>query len=195
MPLPLGTAPHPTDAYNIVALLTPTKLVVVGLKPAPRTWFKCPHETPSEDVRPSSKSKSRMRGTLAWFPSVLPQSIDKVDQVLPEQKLTPTTPTLVYCWGNSLRLIRVWETKTKQSARNPRSGKTTEVEMGQIVFESAGKWEVAGGEAVLAIQWLNVNVGSFTSFLISAYELRRTFSFVLANRCLDCFNITSVRCA
>lgn len=31
--LPLGTAVHPTDAYQIVALLTPTKLVMVGLKP------------------------------------------------------------------------------------------------------------------------------------------------------------------
>ncbi|PPQ98630.1 hypothetical protein CVT24_003963 [Panaeolus cyanescens] len=34
-PLPLGTVPHLSDNHHVVALLTPTKLVVVGLKPTP----------------------------------------------------------------------------------------------------------------------------------------------------------------
>jgi vacuolar protein sorting-associated protein 8 len=162
-PLPLGTSPHPTDLYNIVALLTPAKLVIVGLKPTPRTWFKCPREVAEES---NSKSRSRWKGTLAWFPSVLP-GVTSADQELSNKKgrhsgggkLAGSVPMLVYSWGNNLYLIRVSESRIKQSTRNMRTGKVSEVDVGTIVFEEAGKWSAE--EDILAVQWLNVNVGSF----------------------------------
>src|ERR1700733_1456676 len=40
MALPIATSPHPTDAFNIIALLTPLKLVIVGLKPSPKTRYR-----------------------------------------------------------------------------------------------------------------------------------------------------------
>lgn len=157
-PLPLGTSPHATDTYNVVALLTPTKLVVVSLKPKPRTWFKCPREV---DEGGSSKSKSKWKGSMAWFPSVMSSVASDKTGASTNDHGTPssTTPMLVYTWGNSLRLIRVTESRTKQMAQNPRTGKTAEVEVGRIVYEDVGHW--SADDDVLAVQWLNANVGSF----------------------------------
>ena len=159
-PLPLGTSPHPTDAYNIVALLTPAKLVIVGLKPSAKTWLRRAREGEDDSPRP----KSRWKGTLAWWPSVLPGA---TKSVLAEKGATngkdlsvPTTPILVYSWGSAVYLLRVSEAKVKQTVRSARTGKSSEVELGTIVFEDAGKWNV--DDDILAVQWLNTNVGSFS---------------------------------
>ncbi|KAF7428647.1 Vacuolar protein sorting-associated protein 8 [Pleurotus ostreatus] len=111
MPLPLGTSPHPTDAYNIIALLTPKKLVVVSLKPTPKTWFKCTRE----DVR-----GSRRRGAMSWYPSVVPGAAES--SVKPSSKAEPgTIPVLAYSWGKTLYFIKVFES-------------------GNLVHEAFGKW-------------------------------------------------------
>lgn len=164
-PLPLGTSPHATDQYNVIALLTPTKLVVVGLKPTPRTWFKCVREV---DEGGLWRSKSKFKGTMAWYPSVLPHSGSKV--VFEKQRpittledAIPTTPSLVYTWGRALHIVRVRESRTKQLSENPRTGKTSEIEVGRIVYEDAGFWSAE--DDILSVQWLNANVGSFTSAL------------------------------
>ncbi|KAI7859751.1 hypothetical protein BDC45DRAFT_563794 [Circinella umbellata] len=39
-PLPLGQIPHPAENFGLVALLTPYKMIIVGLKPAPQTQYK-----------------------------------------------------------------------------------------------------------------------------------------------------------
>lgn len=158
-PLPLGTTPHPTDPYNVIALLTPTKLVVVALKPTPKTWFKCTRDL--DDEPEESRSKHRWTGTLSWYPSVIPTT-EKAAGVPNgnDHTSTPTTPMLAFTWGHSMRLIRVDESKVKQSARNTRTGKTSEVEVGAIGFESVVKWSAE--DPILAVEWLNANVGSFT---------------------------------
>lgn len=162
MPLPLGTTSHPTDAYNVVALLTSTKLVIVGLKPTPKTWFKCPREIEQDPDLP--RTKLSLKGSLSWFPSVLPNSSGKVE-VVENNPLyhfsSPTNPRLVYSWGRTLYILQVFESKVKQTFRNSRSGKASEVEVGTIGFENLGKW--SANDDILAVQWLNVNVGSFTS--------------------------------
>lgn len=158
-PLPLGTVPHTTDAYNVVALLTPTKLVVVGLKPTPRTWFKCPREV---DEGGSWRTKSKWRGTLAWYPSVLPSPTASADSASHSKDIeTVTLPMLVYTWGHVLHIIKVSESKNMRGMRNNKTGKTSEVEIGSIAYTHVGKWRAEGD--ILAIQWLNANVGSFTS--------------------------------
>jgi len=157
-PLPLGVLPHPTDAYDVVALLTPTKLVVVGLRPTPKTWFKCPR-----DVDEGQLSKAHMKGAIAWYPSV-PQS--QTDLSVPQtngKKLQPENglvdmrnPILAYSWGNSLRFITVSEKRFKQKVQNTKTGRTSEIEIGSIVFQESGRW--TSEETILAIQWLNSNV-------------------------------------
>ncbi|OBZ70877.1 Vacuolar protein sorting-associated protein 8 [Grifola frondosa] len=66
-PLPFGTASHSTDSYHLIALLTPIKLVIVGLKPSPKTWYRRHRE-----VEEAGGSKAKFKGALAWFPSVVP---------------------------------------------------------------------------------------------------------------------------
>ncbi|KDR75858.1 hypothetical protein GALMADRAFT_97807 [Galerina marginata CBS 339.88] len=167
-PLPLGTTPHPTDGYNTVALLTPTKLVIVGLKPTPRTWFKCPREI---DEGGSWKSRSKWIGSLAWFPSILRPSVAAAGIELSSTSDQPTVPLLVYSWGSSLHLIRVFESRIKQFVKNPKTGKSHEVEIGTITHERFGKWSV--DEDILALQWLNYNqIVITTRRTLGIYDLK-----------------------
>ncbi|OAX39993.1 hypothetical protein K503DRAFT_688475 [Rhizopogon vinicolor AM-OR11-026] len=169
--LPLGPLPHPTDAYQIVALLTPTKLVVVGLKPTPKTWLKVMRD----EQQLSSDVGFRRRGCLAWFPSVQDSSTEKVTNAKnakngKQPQRTPTHPILSYSWGSHVYLLRVYEQKIKQTVSNSRTGKTSEVEVGTLVFEEAGKWTM--DDAVLALQWLNVNqLAIFTASTLSVYDV------------------------
>ncbi|KAH7926724.1 hypothetical protein BV22DRAFT_1008463 [Leucogyrophana mollusca] len=167
--LPLGTSPHSTDGYHLVALLTPSKLVIVGLKPTPKTWLRRPRE---DDPR-SSKPRNRRRGTLSWFPSV---PVEPEGQVGKKKKngvdrLAPAHPTLIYSWGSTLRLLRVSETKIKQSVASSRTGKVNEVEVGTLVFEEAGGWFME--DEILAIQWMSLSqVAIFTAANLSVYDVR-----------------------
>lgn len=151
-PLPLGTSPHVTDNYQVIALLTPTKLVLVGLRPSPKTWFKCPRGI---DEGAASRTDSKWHGTLAWFPSMA-SSIPTSTQVTDKSDDAPD-PLLVYTWGNSVHLIRITEVKVKQVIRSGQ--KTKSVEVGTIVHEEVCKWSTL--EDVLSIQWLNSNVCLF----------------------------------
>ena len=59
-----------------------------------------------------------------------------------------------------MHLIRVSESKLVQTVKDAKTGKTSKVEVGRIVFEEVGSWNAS--DDILALQWLNVNVGSFT---------------------------------
>ncbi|KAH7914153.1 Golgi CORVET complex core vacuolar protein 8-domain-containing protein [Hygrophoropsis aurantiaca] len=149
--LPLGPSLHSTDAYQLVALLTPSKLVIVGLKPTPKTWLK---RMRNEDTH-SPQTKNRRCGALSWFPSVpvethVQESKKKSNGV---DHLPPTHPILTYSWGNTIHLVRVSETKIKQSVASSRTGKVNEVEVGTLVFEEIGGWNTE--DDILAIQWLS----------------------------------------
>ncbi|KAF8893789.1 Golgi CORVET complex core vacuolar protein 8-domain-containing protein [Infundibulicybe gibba] len=172
-PLPMGSSSHVTDKYNIIALLTPTKIVVVGLKPTPKTWFKCVRQ--ANEGGPW-KSKTRWKGNLAWFPSVLhPQgkiNQPKIGSIIDASlESTSTTPCLVYTWGSVMHFIRVSESRSVQSVRNPRSGKTQEVEIGRISYEDAGLWTAE--EDIFMVQWLNVNqVVVLLPSTLAVYDIR-----------------------
>lgn len=161
-PLPLGTSQHATDSYNIIGMLTPTKLVVVGLKPTPRTWFKCPRQV---DEGGSWRSKSKWIGCLAWFPSVFKTSSSspKTDTAANDMNGSSaasdqTVPILAYSWGTSLHFLTVSENKFKQVVKNEKTGKTAEVDVGAISYENVGSW--TADENILAMQWLNHKVRS-----------------------------------
>ena len=135
-----------------------SKLVIVGLKPTPKTWLRAPRE-PEE-----GGGKTKWKGTLSWFPSVsISQGSPKKAVNGKDEAAPATTPILVYTWGNSLRLLKVTEVRGRETVRNPRTGKTTEMEVGRMAFEDAGRW--AAPSDILASQWLNANVGSFAAFL------------------------------
>lgn len=155
-PLPLGPSPHPTDIYQLIALLTPAKLVIVGLKPSPKTWYRA-----HRDADEGNSSKSKFKGVLAWFPSIASGTTIQADHLNGKARTAQPDgmlPMLVYGWGKILNLLRVSESKTTQEVKNAKTGKMTRMEVGRIVLQEVGKWTVGGD--VLALQWLNVNVGS-----------------------------------
>jgi len=156
-PLPLGTCPHRTDGYNLVAMVTPVKLVIVGLKPKPTTWYRRLRQD-NEERGP----RDRWKGTLAWFPSVEdPSSPSESPPSKSRSKQEPrgTMPMLIFSWGSQFHLIRVSEKKVIQSVKNAKTGKVSEVEFGAIAIEEVSAWAV--DEVVLAVRWLSANVGSF----------------------------------
>ncbi|EIN11934.1 hypothetical protein PUNSTDRAFT_62414 [Punctularia strigosozonata HHB-11173 SS5] len=152
-PLPLGTGPSPTDAYNVVALLTPMKLVIVGLKPSPKTWYRR-----HRDEEDGKGNRSRWRGTLAWFPSMLTSESEKHTPAssrlwkrAPKEEPRFSLPVLAYSWGPTLRSI--------------------EIEVGSLVFRELISWEA--GDDILALQWLNVNqVLVATTEELVVYDIR-----------------------
>ncbi|KAI6134537.1 Golgi CORVET complex core vacuolar protein 8-domain-containing protein [Pisolithus croceorrhizus] len=158
--LPLGTAPHPTDVYQLVAMLTPSKLIVVGMRPTPKTWLKHLREG-----TPDTTASDRCRGTLAWYPSI------KASEGKKDDISEPTSPVIAYSWGKVVQIMRVSETKIKQVATNSRTGKKREIDVGTLVFQNRGKW--VGDDTVLALQWLNVNqLVVFTAVSLLVYDVR-----------------------
>ncbi|KAF8633263.1 hypothetical protein AX17_004439 [Amanita inopinata Kibby_2008] len=185
-PLPLGVSPHVTDSYHVIAMLTPTKLVVVGLRPSPRTWFKCPRGL---DEGGSRKSGSKWRGTLAWYPSMTSTIPASSNGNHADTTGNSLDPILAYTWGNSVHLIKITETRAKQVIRNSRNGKTKSVEVGRIVFEDLCKWSTQ--DDVLSLQWLNANqLVVFTSTALQVLDARN--GNVIEHIAFDSVNLVSL---
>ncbi|KPV77801.1 uncharacterized protein RHOBADRAFT_33991 [Rhodotorula graminis WP1] len=115
-PLPLGPAPHPpTDGLSLIALLTPTKLVVVGLRPAPRTWYRVGYSHDGDGDGDEARGYAA-RGVLAWWPSARRAGTDAAaqdegrEQVDVERKREAEEPgedpLLVWAWGRRVHLVR-----------------------------------------------------------------------------------------
>lgn len=165
-PLPLGPAPHPSDTHSLVALLTPSKLIIVGLKPSPRTWWRLPHQQPVEDGKKSSAAAVEdLCGALAWRPSVPrgPASSPK-----PQQKSTKNPepngidPLLAFSRGRTTRLVRVISEPPTRSAAMKAANGSWGIEndgatgMSRVRFEETGSWGSDG--PVSGLQWLSERV-------------------------------------
>nr|XP_018259033.1 uncharacterized protein I303_08576 [Kwoniella dejecticola CBS 10117]OBR81191.1 hypothetical protein I303_08576 [Kwoniella dejecticola CBS 10117] len=82
LPLPLDEQSHAIDRHLLSALLTPTKLVVVGMKPNPKTWFR------------------KMRGNLGGeFGGLTGTALWRWS--------TTNNPSLVYSWGSLVQILHV----------------------------------------------------------------------------------------
>lgn len=159
LPLPLGTIAHPTDSYQLVALLTPIKLVIVGLKPTAKTWFRRHRE--GDDIE---GKRSRWRGCLSWFPSwgAVKEVNGKANGARTangrqaKEPLVATDPVLAYAWGRTLNVLRTSEQRISQKVQNKKTGKVEKVEIGKVNFADCGS--VTFRSDILALQWLNANV-------------------------------------
>lgn len=186
-PLPIASSAHPTDSLNLIAILTPIKLVIVGLKPSPRTWYRR-HRGGQE----GDSSLSTWRGSLAWFPSVStppPEGMDSLGLVgvnasKPRQTQKGATaegtrPVLAYSWGRTVMLLKVrsdetpsasgggsspWKKKKANSTKAaPAGNKQKPLQPVRLLFEEAGEWATQGD--ILALQWLNVHVGILSLYI------------------------------
>ncbi|GAA5837898.1 hypothetical protein JCM11251_004692 [Rhodosporidiobolus azoricus] len=168
-PLPLGPAPHsPSDSLSLVALLTPTKLVVVGLKPSPRTWHRVTFPRDWEGAapgRPFGHGQDReevergfaVSGVVGWWPSAKKAGEEanekeggaKGKKVEEEQG---EDPVLAWAWGRRVGLLRV------QGWAPPRAGpggKAAPASVG-VEFEELEGWTC--DRPVLALRWYNERI-------------------------------------
>ncbi|KAF8513125.1 Golgi CORVET complex core vacuolar protein 8-domain-containing protein [Hysterangium stoloniferum] len=153
--LPLGSCAHSTESYNLIALLTPAKLVIVALKPSPRTWFR-KHR---HDINETVPGSSRFRGCLAWFPSIDIHSTtnDGPSAISQQPKGLGTHPVLAYSWGREIYLLRISETRVQQKVKSSKTPeKFTIVDVGKLEFEEVLRWST--DVDYWAIQWLNVHL-------------------------------------
>ncbi|KAG8715568.1 Vacuolar protein sorting-associated protein 8 [Ceratobasidium sp. 394] len=150
--LPLGTAPHPTDTYQIQALITPAKVIVVGLKPTPKTWLR--------RHNPNQGQNTRNEPLLAWFPAFAPsEDVNKQANRKSsgkEKALLAAPPMLVYTWGYTLHFLRVREEHVTQRVRDEKNGSVQNVQVGVLAFEELGTIGLGAEGGARAVQWLNV---------------------------------------
>ncbi|KAF9510041.1 hypothetical protein BS47DRAFT_1396315 [Hydnum rufescens UP504] len=195
--LPIASSAHPTDSFNLIALLTPIKLVIVGLKPSPRTWYRR-HRGGQE----GDSNLSTWRGNLAWFPSVStppPEGADALKLLGENPSLAQqghkgvvaevTKPVLAYSWGRTIILLKVradeapsppprdggsssWKIKKANPAATAPVGKKQKpLHPVKLAFEEAGEWVTRGD--ILALQWLNINqLMVLTATSLDVYDAR-----------------------
>jgi hypothetical protein len=155
-PLPLGTIPHPTDAYNIVAIITSFKLVIVALKPSPKTWLR---KRRVEDRYAAVVNGAAVTpaACIAWYPAV---TVKDEDSMTGEMKTTQ--PTLLYTWGSTVRLIRVREDLPEHLRKSQK--RDMPHEQGRLIFDETGSWNAES--EIRAVQWLNAHVGASIYFVV-----------------------------
>ncbi|GAA5820930.1 hypothetical protein JCM3770_002634 [Rhodotorula araucariae] len=175
-PLPLGPAPHPpTDGLSLVALLTPTKLVVVGLKPAPRTWYRVSfprgHGSGPRLEREGDERGHATRGVLGWWPSARravdepATSRDGGGPDAEERKKEAGAeagedPLLAWAWGRRVRIVRVKGAKggaPPPPRRTPVGAlKPLPPSPASVDFEEMDGWDCES--PVLGLRWYNDRV-------------------------------------
>ncbi|KAM0789534.1 hypothetical protein ACM66B_000349 [Microbotryomycetes sp. NB124-2] len=127
--LPLGPGSHPSDSHSLIALITPTKLVVVGLKPKPRTWWRAMPRKDNFDTRRNQGQDFAQMGVLTWLPSVARET-DAAGRG-GEEKLVPPgdDPLLAFAWGRRVRIVRVGRVASQQQNASADVSFTEEAEL------------------------------------------------------------------
>lgn len=143
LPLPHGTATHPTDEFHISALLTPVKLVVVGMKPSAKTWFRKMRDTAGGEY-------GGYLGCAVWL---------KSGEVTPGTPASPPSdPVLAYSWGTSLRFLRVRVSVTQPPERKPNEGKSDKkaAPVSTPEFIEGRRWEAPN--PIQSLHWFDQDV-------------------------------------
>ncbi|KAI7897400.1 Golgi CORVET complex core vacuolar protein 8-domain-containing protein [Mucor mucedo] len=164
-PMPLGQIPHPTENFGLVALLTPYKMIIVGIKPSLQTLYKFlkpkavkhpDHRIHAEEDR-SKANIEPLSGCLAWLPVIkLGPNTTSKDQNL------PSDPMLAFAWGDHLFILRVsvdndtpkivvnnGRSRTPPPPPAPKPAKKGV----HLEFVKIGEYKCK--DAIVGIQWIN----------------------------------------
>lgn len=87
--LPMGTNKHASDNYNFVALLLQDKMLLIGLQPSAKTWYRAVAKVPSETA------------AMAWFPTTCTDG--RVQH-----------PMLAFAFGSDVRVLHVRSVRVKK---------------------------------------------------------------------------------
>lgn len=91
--LPVGNTKHASDDYNFIALLLQDKMLLIGLQPSAKTWYRVVANRPGETA------------AMAWFPTTL------IDGRV-------CHPMLAFSFANELRVLHVRSVRVKKN-QNP----------------------------------------------------------------------------
>ncbi|GAB5590440.1 hypothetical protein Unana1_05340 [Umbelopsis nana] len=175
-PLPLGQAMHVAETFGLVALLTPYKMIIVGLKPSPQTQYKyvkpkspthfhhnaIAAKLSSEDqpTATAENTSESLSGCLAWLPvmklgGVRPNANGKADKRDDDNK---SDPTLAFSWGPHLVIIQVaveshHASKSKDPSRSSVVATSSRNKYGRLEFTKCGEWRCR--DNIVALQWIN----------------------------------------
>ncbi|KAI8073344.1 hypothetical protein BC940DRAFT_291112 [Gongronella butleri] len=157
-PLPLGQVFHPAENFGLVALLTPYKMIIVGLKPSPQTQYKFlkPKATGATATTLQSLTQRQLPprnehicGCLAWLP------VTKNQKAADKQMASVTDPMLAFSWDNHLYILRVVIERIEPShtsrLRSPLGKKGKHAS--KLDFCKVG--ETFLNDAIVGLQWIN----------------------------------------
>ncbi|KAN0065704.1 hypothetical protein ACQY0O_000834 [Thecaphora frezii] len=159
-PLPLGSRPHLADDHHFIAIMTSGKLVIVGLKPSARTWYRKlrPRTQGGEERGASNGAESSKRGmvpgSLCWYPA---------STEIDGRRNRQTNPILAFCFGDRLHLVRFVSRKTVRDRAGPSEtgsarhadSRLLETAEEMELIELTGKDGLQEKGDILAMQWLS----------------------------------------
>ncbi|PWY99436.1 hypothetical protein BCV70DRAFT_201004 [Testicularia cyperi] len=183
-PLPLGPRPHQADDTNFIAMITPTKMVLVGLKPSARTWYrKVNSEGANESAGFDEKQPRPPISVELTSSSITQDPPQEQEQQIQRQGTLPsagclawfpastetdgkrtrqTNPILAFSFGRHLHLLRLLVRKIErpdpnQSVRGATSSKqvNTIVEEEIDVVELTGKQGIEEPAGIVGLQWFS----------------------------------------
>lgn len=136
LPLPLGVRGHGTDGFDLSVLVTPVKLVVVGMKPSARTWFRKMRDMTGGEM-------GGVVGCAAWL---------RAGEVECEEGEDVSDPVLAYSWGTCVRFLRVKIVSVEIE------GSSKSVMEEQPEFVEGRRYDAPG--PIRALQWYDQNVSA-----------------------------------
>jgi WD40 repeat protein len=138
MPLPVGAAEHLADNFGMIALLTASKLMIVGLKPSARTLYRRSRQA-------DGGRSGRSIGCAAWLPV---RPIKASGKGLSD-------PVLAYSWGNQLRFLKIQVTPAEQPPASDMQ-KGNNYAINRVGFVEGRIWREE--EPILRLDWINSTV-------------------------------------
>ncbi|KAI9280667.1 Golgi CORVET complex core vacuolar protein 8-domain-containing protein [Sporodiniella umbellata] len=144
-PLSLGQIAHQAENFGLIALLTPYKMIVVGLKPAPQTLYKFlkPKTAENEEIE-SPANIEYLSGSLSWLP------------VLKTNQGFPSDPILAFAWGNHLFILRVCVASHIHNKTDKKKRTNNTKRAPGLDFIKVGEWK--NKEPIVGIKWINKQI-------------------------------------
>lgn len=139
IPLPVGSVEHLAHNFGMIALLTATKLMIVGLKPSARTLYRRSRQA-------DGGRSGRSIGCAAWLPARAVNSGKRI-----------TDPVLAYSWGSQLRFLKVQVTPAEEPQASDVQ-KAQNYAVNRVGFVEGRVWRE--DEPILKLDWLNSTVSS-----------------------------------
>jgi hypothetical protein len=172
LPLPLGPTPHTTDPFHFSALLTPVKIVVVGMKPTAKTWFRTMRGEAGGPL-------GGYVGCAAWLRSG--------EVTAARAGKEGSDPVLAYAWGTSLRFLRV-KVVSSPSAKD-KKGEPTRVPE----FVEGRRWEAP--HAIQSLHWFDADhmllVTTHQVLLLNVRSMTAVENMPLQTKLLTSHDVTS----